>query len=182
MHVSPTQDPTTVLAETDADLIHASLERPERFGGVFDRYFDAIHRYAHLRLGESAADDIAAETFLRAFRARRQFDTTRAGARGRLYGIASNLIADHARGEARGYRAMARSVEPADHASHDDQVAGRVSAAVMQPKPAAALAELSAGDRDVLLHGDQDGARCPDIDLFAPFMRNATFVHSLVPL
>ncbi len=119
---------------------------------------------------------------MRAFRARRQFDTTRAGARGRLYGIASNLIADHARGEARGYRAMARSVEPADHASHDDQVAGRVSAAVMQPKPAAALAELSAGDRDVLLHGDQDGARCPDIDLFAPFMRNATFVHSLVPL
>ncbi|MEU7892448.1 RNA polymerase sigma factor [Nonomuraea sp. NPDC049152] len=140
-----------MLQETDADLIHGSLERPERFGGVFDRYFDAIHRYAHLRLGESVADDIAAETFLRAFRARRQFDITRASARGWLYGIASNLIADHARGEARRFRAMARSVEPADHAGHDDQVAGRVTAAITQPKPAAGLAKLSAGDRDVLL-------------------------------
>ncbi|MGW5681142.1 RNA polymerase sigma factor [Nonomuraea sp. NPDC003754] len=151
MHVSPPQDPEILLLGTDAELIGDSLERPERFGAVFDRHFDAIHRYVHLRLGESTADDIAAETFLRAFRARKQYDLSKPSARAWLYGIASNLVADHARSEARRYRALARSAAPADQESHDERVAGRVSAAVMQPALAAGLAKLSAGDRGVLL-------------------------------
>ncbi|MGR6913388.1 hypothetical protein ACU635_03950 [[Actinomadura] parvosata] len=59
---------------TDAQVIEASWRDPDRFAVVFDRYFASIHRYVHLRLGEAAADDLAAETFLRAFRGRDRFD------------------------------------------------------------------------------------------------------------
>ncbi|TDD02302.1 RNA polymerase sigma factor [Nonomuraea deserti] len=136
---------------TDAQVIEASWRHPDRFGAVFDRYFVSIHRYVQLRLGASAADDLAAETFLRAFRSRERFDLSCSSARPWLYGIASNLVAEHRRGEARRYRALARSGDTAEIESHDERVAQRVSAAVMQPRLAAGLGRLSAGDRDVLL-------------------------------
>ncbi|MET8867626.1 RNA polymerase sigma factor [Nonomuraea sp. NPDC004580] len=139
------------MAETDAQLIEVSLHRPERFGALFDRHHEAIHRYVHLRLGESAADDIAAETFLRAFRSREGYDLSRSDARAWLYGIASNLVEGHRRAEARRYRALARSAEVTDVVSHDDRVVQRVAAAVMRPRLAAGLAALSPGDRTVLL-------------------------------
>jgi RNA polymerase sigma-70 factor (ECF subfamily) len=57
----------------------------------------------------------------------------------------------HRRDEVRGYRAMAR-LEPAETvANHDDRVVGRVNAERLRGALAAALAGLSAGDRDVLL-------------------------------
>lgn len=148
---APLRDSAPPSESTDAQVIEASLRHPDRFGAVFDRYFASIHRYVHLRLGESAADDLVAETFLRAFRSRDRFDLTCPSARPWLYGIASNLVAEHRRGEARRYRALARSADAAEIASHDERVVQQVSAAVMQPRLAAGLARLSAGDRDVLL-------------------------------
>ncbi|GII80471.1 DNA-directed RNA polymerase sigma-70 factor [Sphaerisporangium rufum] len=147
----PLQGPAPPIEITDADLIEQSWRHPERFGVLFDRYFAAVHRYVHMRLGEPAADDIAAETFLRAFRCRHRYDVGRPSARAWLYGITSNLVADHRRNEARRYRALARSAEPSDVADHGDRVIQRVSAAAMQPRLAAGLARLSAADRDVLL-------------------------------
>ncbi|MFI6990783.1 RNA polymerase sigma factor [Nonomuraea wenchangensis] len=76
----------------------------------------------HLRLGESAADDIAGETFLRAFRDRARYDLSHPHARAWLYGIASNLVAGHRRAEARRYRGLARGAEVTDVASHDERV------------------------------------------------------------
>ncbi|TDE35367.1 RNA polymerase sigma factor [Nonomuraea mesophila] len=137
--------------DTDAQVIEASRRHPDRFGAVFDRYFSSIHRYVHLRLGASAADDIAAETFLRAFRSRERFDLSCPSARPWLYGIASNLVADHRRSEARRYRALARSGDTAEVANHDERVVQQVSAAVIRPRLATGLSRLSAGDRDVLL-------------------------------
>ncbi|WP_433419038.1 RNA polymerase sigma factor [Microtetraspora malaysiensis] len=148
---APPQGSAPPIEVTDAHLIEQSCRHPERFGVLFDRYFDILHRYVHMRLGESAADDIAAETFLRAFRSRQRYDVSRPSARAWLYGIASNLVADHRRNEARRYRALARSAEPSDVASHADGVVQRVSAAIMQPQLASGLARLSAGDRDVLM-------------------------------
>ncbi|MEV0613770.1 RNA polymerase sigma factor [Nonomuraea sp. NPDC050404] len=148
---APLQDSAPPGEGTDAQVIEASRRHPDRFGAVFDRYFVSIHRYIDVRLGSSAADDLAAETFLRAFRGRERFDLTSSSARPWLYGIASNLVAEHRRGEARRYRALARSAEAEEIGSHDERVVQRVSAAVMQPRLAAGLARLSAGDRDVLL-------------------------------
>jgi RNA polymerase sigma-70 factor (ECF subfamily) len=70
-----------------------------------------------------------------------------------LYGIATNLLRRQVRQEVRGLRAMARSEggAPGAESSHDSRVADRVDAAVRAAELAAALAELSEGDRDVLL-------------------------------
>lgn len=76
---------------------------------MFDRHYPQIHGYVMRRVGHSYADDIAANTFLVAFARRERYDVSRADARPWLYGIASNLIAQHHRAEQRRYRALARS-------------------------------------------------------------------------
>ncbi|MES9540876.1 sigma-70 family RNA polymerase sigma factor [Actinomadura sp. NPDC000600] len=133
---------------SDAVVMAASRGDPERFSEIFDRYFAEIHRYVASRLGDAAADDVAAETFLTAFTLRHKYDTGRPQARAWLYGIATNLLRRHRRSETRAYRAVGRAADETDHA---DRVAEMVSAQGMRPRLAAALAGLGAGDRDVLL-------------------------------
>ncbi|WP_066940092.1 RNA polymerase sigma factor [Microtetraspora fusca] len=136
---------------TDAEVIERSRHEPELFSLIFDRYYARIHRYVSSRLGPSAADDVAADTFLAAFDQRRRYDLTRPEASAWLFGIATNLIGRHRRSEVRRYRAMARMDVRDDGDSHDEKIAERVSAERMQPRLAAALADLSKHDRDVLL-------------------------------
>jgi RNA polymerase sigma factor (sigma-70 family) len=140
----PTQEP-------DAVIIGRSAGEPECFATVFDRHYGTIHGYLARRLGQAMADDLASETFLIAFARRDRYDPARADALPWLFGIASNLVARHHRGEQRRYRAMARTgvEEVAD--GHADQVAVRVDATARQSALAAALAEIPARDRDVLL-------------------------------
>lgn len=135
----------------DAAVVEASGREPERFAEIFHRYFDEIHRYVARRLGTDAADDIAAETFLAAFRRRDRFDPARGAVRPWLYGIATNLVGLHRRGETRHFRALARTPADGVQPGHEDRVAARVSAGVVRGELARALAELSPGDRDVLL-------------------------------
>ncbi|MFB4297449.1 RNA polymerase sigma factor [Actinomadura sp. NTSP31] len=134
---------------SDADVITAARRNPERFADLFDRHYAQIHRYVDRRLGADAADDIAAETFLIAFRRRAAFDTAHASARPWLYGIATRLISRHRRDELRRYRAMARLHTADAVESHESSVTSAVAAASLGLSPA--LAGLRHGDRDVLL-------------------------------
>jgi RNA polymerase sigma-70 factor (ECF subfamily) len=137
--------------DSDADLIELSRSEPARFAEVFDRYYGEIHGYAARRLGHSLADDVAAETFLVAFRRRGSYDLARPTARPWLYGIAANLIAGHRRAEVRQYRALARTGPAAVAEEPAERVAGRVDAAAQRGRLAAALAGIAPADRDVLL-------------------------------
>jgi RNA polymerase sigma factor (sigma-70 family) len=137
----------------DAAMIARSLGDPDQFAAIYDRYFGEVHRYVAARLGRDVADDLAAETFLVAFRKRDRFDPALGCVRPWLYGIATILVGRHRRKETRRYRALARaggrmlaSVE-----SHDDRVADAVTAERLGRRLAAALADLGRGDRDVLL-------------------------------
>ena len=145
---------TWVRADADTDdaaIIAESLQQPERFAVIFDRYFAEVHRYVERRLGTDVADEIASDTFLVAFGKRDRFRTERATARPWLYGIATNLIGKHRRRSGSALRAYQR-VGPADAAEgHDDQVAARVSAQQRRAELSQALAGLSRGERDVLL-------------------------------
>jgi RNA polymerase sigma factor (sigma-70 family) len=143
--------PVSQRARDDVRQIQLSLQDPERFGVIFDRYFAEIHGYVARRLGDDAADDIAADTFLTAFRKRRRFDPGRGVVRAWLYGIATNHMSRYRRREVREYRAMERSGVLTQHESHADRVADRVTAGAMHRQLAGALAELSRGDREVLL-------------------------------
>ncbi|MFF0206127.1 RNA polymerase sigma factor [Streptomyces sp. NPDC005017] len=139
-----------VLRE-DGDLVAQSLEEPELFARLYDRYAPDIHRYAARRLGTGPAEDITAETFLIAFRGRARYDTTRGNARPWLYGIAGNLIGKHRRAEVRALRALARTGHDPVAESWSERADERLAAGSAQLPLAGALAALSAGDRHVLL-------------------------------
>ncbi|MFG2784616.1 RNA polymerase sigma factor [Streptomyces prunicolor] len=136
----------------DAEVVARSLEQPELFALLYDRYASDIHRYAARRLGDGAADDITADTFLAAFRIRSRYDLTRANARPWLYGIAGNLIGKQRRTEVRALKALARTGrDPVAASWGDSWVEDTDSRIAAQGPLAGALAALSAGDRNVLL-------------------------------
>ncbi len=55
---------------SDAEAIARSCSEPSAFGAVFDRHFQAVYAYAQLRVGLALAEEVAAETFARAFELR----------------------------------------------------------------------------------------------------------------
>jgi RNA polymerase sigma factor (sigma-70 family) len=135
----------------DARLVERSRKEPDGFTGIYDRYFPVIHRYVASRLGPQTADDLAAETFLVAFRKRARFDPVRGTVRPWLFGIATNLVAQHRRAETRRYQALARTgADPATE-SHENRVVSWVTAEGLQPQLARALAALSRDQRDIVL-------------------------------
>ncbi len=136
---------------SDAELIAASLRDPGLFAGVFDRHYAAIAGFLRRRLERSLADELAAETFLRAFDGRGRYDVTRADALPWLFGIAANLLSAHRRGEERRLRAFARAARLAEEERDLEDVAARLDAVAASPALAGALASLGAGDREVLL-------------------------------
>src|SRR5579863_1015341 len=88
----------------DAAIIAASFGVPDKFAELFGRHAPVIHRYIARRVGPQYAEDLVAETFLVAFRRRQTYDSSQRDARPWLYGIATNLIGQHRREEARQLR------------------------------------------------------------------------------
>lgn len=134
----------------DGEIICRSLDQPAAFAELYDRHERVVFRYAARRLGASEADDIASETFLVAFTRRRDF-TGGEDARPWLLGIATTLMRQHARTEAKAWRGMLAS----DLARTDiDQIAAadaRLDAKRLTRRLGRALARLPTGDRDALL-------------------------------
>jgi RNA polymerase sigma factor (sigma-70 family) len=139
------------LGLDDAAVIEASRAEPDRFASLFDRHAPYIHRYLARRVGRQAADDLVAETFLVAFRKRIGYDPRFADARPWLYGIATNLIAQHRRQESRQfYLRQAAGPAPLAHDWAERSVVDVTAQSVRVPL-ANALAGLARPDRDVLL-------------------------------
>jgi RNA polymerase sigma-70 factor, ECF subfamily len=136
---------------TDAAVIVASWADPARFGDIFDRHFQAIHRYLARRVGGQLAEDLAAEAFVQAFRARGRYDEVRTDARPWLFGIAVNLLRHHRREEKRRLMAYARSGIDAFAPDDIEQAGSRADAEAAGPQIALALASLRGDERDVLL-------------------------------
>jgi len=119
------------------------------FDAAFEAEFAPLHRYLARRLGVSAADDLAAETFAVAFRSWDRLDPERP-VRPWLYGIAANLVRHHWRKERRMLRAYARTGVDPVFAEEDDAVE-RADADSPQPELATALAGLRRDEREILL-------------------------------
>jgi RNA polymerase sigma factor (sigma-70 family) len=112
------------------------------FDAAFQAEFASLHRYVARRVGASAADELAAETFAVAFRNWERLDPERP-VRPWLYGIAANLMRHHWRKERRMLRAYARTgIDPVfaedEHAEDTRELAS-------------ALAELRRDEREILL-------------------------------
>lgn len=135
----------------DAVLIRRSLLDPEAFAELYDRHAARLHRFVARRLDAHLAEDVVAEVFTAAFRRRGSYDPRYPDAGPWLFGIAVNLIGRHRRAEVRMLRALARSPQATFASADTDAIDARLTATAAGQALAAAIAELPAEQRDVLL-------------------------------
>ena len=132
----------------DAELMRAAQTDPASFGALFDRHFAAVYRFCERRVGRPMAEDLAGDTFRRAFEARHSYDMSRPSALPWLYRIALNLVRDALRARAAEDRAYARL--------HDLAGAGSPSDSDQAARRAEARADLAALARLLLAEPQQD--------------------------
>jgi RNA polymerase sigma-70 factor (ECF subfamily) len=119
------------------------------FEDAFEAEFAPLHRYLARRLGGTAADELAAETFVVAFRNWDRLEPARP-VRPWLYGIAANLVRHHWRKERRMLRAYARTgIDPV--LAEEDAAVARADADARRQELAAVLAALRRDEREILL-------------------------------
>jgi RNA polymerase sigma-70 factor (ECF subfamily) len=118
----------------DQTLVAAAGDTPSEADLAFEELYrssrDDVYAYvAGLLRDRSAAEEITATAFERAFRKRRRFDSRRGGARAWLFGIARNAALDELR---RRRRQAELAADPADvgrlQADHDERRASVVAA------------------------------------------------------
>jgi len=138
-----------VNSPSDAEVIDRSRDEPEAFGLIYDRHAATVLRFLGRRVGAEVAEGLVGELFRIAFERRKTFDASRATALPWLYGIGSNLLLKHRRGEGRRLRASARMA--ADEATDRRASAGALDARVLFPRVADAIEALPDGEREALL-------------------------------
>ena len=92
---------------SDAGLVAAcAAEDRTARSLLFERHVDAVHRFvSRMRASDAdSVDDVVQATFVRAFQSAVRFHGT--SARSWLYGIAANVVREHARKEIRRKRAL----------------------------------------------------------------------------
>jgi len=123
--------------------VGARTGRPP-FAEAAERNLDHVRRYLLVFTGDHAlADDLAAETFERAFRRWRRYDPRRGPELPWLCGIARRVALDHFRAESRRRRReerFARETRP----EREPSLAG------LSPELEDALRALTAGEREVV--------------------------------
>ena len=89
--------------------------RADRFERLYEEHAQSLLGFLVYRTGDrTLAEDLLADTFERALRARGRFDRRRGSEKTWLYSIALNRLRDHARREGAERRALERSGAPAD--------------------------------------------------------------------
>jgi RNA polymerase sigma factor (sigma-70 family) len=135
--VTETLAATATGAPSDVDTAFEELYRQSR---------DDIYAYvAGLLRDRSAAEDVTAQAFERAYRRRRTFKPGRGSRRAWLFGIARNAALDELRRRRRGARLVA---EPEDEGLVPPHEGAEV--AVRRAALRAAIAELSARERELV--------------------------------
>lgn len=133
---------------SDAQIIAASVDAPSAFAEIYDRHAETTLRFLVRRVGLDVAEGLMGETFRIAFERRAAFEQSSPNARPWLYGIASNLLLNHRRSEARRLRATARlAAEPAQGRSNETTAdTHRLLERIVD-----AIDTLPDGERDALL-------------------------------
>jgi RNA polymerase sigma factor (sigma-70 family) len=135
--VSPDVNAVSTLLDSAADHGPALAERPS-FDAVAADHLDAVYRYIVFLTGDrAAAEDLAAETFEKAFRTWRRFDPRRGSPRTWLCQIARTTALDWFRAEARRKRREENYSRELDDAGElVDGLPGPLEQAVRELAPA----------------------------------------------
>jgi len=137
---------------TDDELVaELRLGASSALGELFDRYADRIYNYCFRRVGSwHQAEDLTSTTFLEVWRSRERAAAYDGTALPWLYGVATNVCRNATRSGRRHLRAVDRLPREVT-ADHADRVAEVIDSERRMQELLAALAGLSARDRDVLL-------------------------------
>lgn len=135
----------------DADS--SSLARARRFekralAEIYDRYSEALYRYAWRSLGDGdLAEECVAETFARFLAAMERGGGPRDNLRAYLYRMAHNWITDHYRRSP----PQTLSLDPELHAHPDSDPSDLVALELERQQVRAALASLTPEQRQVIM-------------------------------
>jgi RNA polymerase sigma factor (sigma-70 family) len=127
------------------------IEESRAFEAAFREHFPPVFRFLARRVGVALAEDLAAETFATAYRRRTLFDPGQGSLRSWLYGIAANLLRNHWRAEQHLLLLDARLLPEPDAGDGADTIDQRLAAALLAPRLASALGQLTHDQREVLL-------------------------------
>ena len=95
--------------------------RDDRFERLYAEHAQALFGFLSYRTGDRVlAEDLLADTFERALRARRRFDPRKASEKTWLYAIALNCLRDHARRRGTEGRALERIASLPGQASTEE--------------------------------------------------------------
>jgi DNA-directed RNA polymerase specialized sigma24 family protein len=100
----------------DRELVRASVADPAVFSLLHERHLRAVAGYVVRKVGAEAVEDVAAEVFVRAFRARHGYVPQHESLLPWLLGIANNVISEHRKLERRRLAALERLVRTAPSA------------------------------------------------------------------
>lgn len=121
--------------------------RPDDFERLFEEHAQPLFGFLAYRTGDrTVAEDLLADTFERALRARQRFDRRRASEKTWLYTIALNLLRDQARRKASEARALERlpyeeqeATDPMAGVEHRDEVQRAIGVLSDEEREAIAL-------------------------------------------
>lgn len=136
---------------SDARLVELSLTSPHAFANLFERHAGSVHRYLVKRVGPQNAEDLLGETFVTAFRSRRNYDLRHPDARPWLFGIATNHSRHFWRSEGRRQSRIPGGLGEASEPDHSDETTAKTFFAAQEGAVARALAQLDDAHLDVLL-------------------------------
>ena len=150
------EPPGSIDKRNDRDVVSSSLREPAAFGEIFDRYVVDITRFLARRSNSQFVEDLVAETFVTAFRVRHSFDAEYLNARPWLYGIATNVLRHHFRGEQRRARLLKKwgsraAMQVRDSDAEFADIDDRIEVDRRRTQLEAALASLDPAARDALL-------------------------------
>jgi len=122
--------------------------RDDTFERLYAEHVQALFGFLSYRTGDRAlAEDLLADTFERALRAKRRFDPRRASEKTWLYAIALNCLRDHGRRRAAEGRALERlkveaapgSVDPSQSLTDHDLISRSLAVLSEEEREALAL-------------------------------------------
>lgn len=81
------------MFEQDRKLVEAAQENPERFSGLYDKYFDQIYRYVYRRVSnKTTVEDLVSQTFYDALAHLKKYEWRGYPFSSWLYKIAHNNV------------------------------------------------------------------------------------------
>lgn len=132
----------------EASLLARALALdPVALATIHDQYYEPVFRYVRFRIpDQEAAEDVTAEAFARLLAALQSDKPPRTTLRGWLYGVASNLVADHHRRRHRHPEVGFDEAMP----SRDDDPAASAERVARWGRIEAALGDLTADQQEVI--------------------------------